>query len=100
MSWMKLIAAVLVICFALVSCGTVQYSESQKARLGRIPTMGYLGGVCSGIAYFTATPVWLVRAAFIVVSFIGLGVVIYVVLWIFMPKYDQVPPDYKARTSP
>jgi phage shock protein PspC (stress-responsive transcriptional regulator) len=29
----------------------------------------------------------------------GLGVVLYVLLWIFMPVWDQVPEDYEERAG-
>ena len=44
-----------------------------------------LGGVCSGVAaYFGIDPV-IVRVVFIVFAFTGFGVLLYLLLWIFIP---------------
>ena len=44
-----------------------------------------LGGVCSGVAaYFGIDPV-IVRVLFIVFAFTGFGVLLYLLLWIFVP---------------
>jgi len=43
-------------------------------------------GICGGLAQATGTPVWIWRAAFVLLAiFGGAGVVTYLVLWIFMP---------------
>jgi phage shock protein PspC (stress-responsive transcriptional regulator) len=61
--------------------------ERSLQRLRRSTRDQYLGGVCAGLAEATGLPVWLWRAAFIVlgVSF-GVGVVLYLALWILVPS--------------
>jgi phage shock protein C len=47
----------------------------------------WLGGVCGGIARSTGIDSWLWRLAFALVAFAGgAGIVVYVLLWIFVPE--------------
>jgi phage shock protein PspC (stress-responsive transcriptional regulator) len=53
-----------------------------------------LGGVCSGLAEgFHVEPLW-VRLAFVILSFLnGVGLLLYIVLWVLMPeRADYRPP--------
>ncbi|NTW03658.1 MAG: PspC domain-containing protein [Oscillochloris sp.] len=58
-----------------------------QPRLTRSPTESMISGVCGGLAeYFNIDPV-IVRLIFILVTLTsGLGLPVYVVLWIVMPK--------------
>jgi phage shock protein PspC (stress-responsive transcriptional regulator) len=51
----------------------------------------YLGGVCGGLGYFLGIdPLW-VRVFFILLAFgNGVGILIYVLLWLIMPLEGQV----------
>jgi phage shock protein C len=53
-----------------------------------------LGGVCSGLAQgFHVEPLW-VRLAFVVLTFLnGIGILLYVVLWILMPESTESRPS-------
>ncbi|MBY5959264.1 PspC domain-containing protein [Membranicola marinus] len=67
-------------------------SASYRRKLYRDPENKVIAGVCSGIAaYFDIDdPIW-VRLAFAIIFFTaGAGVLLYIILWIVMPK---------ARTS-
>ncbi|NTW14647.1 MAG: PspC domain-containing protein [Candidatus Moranbacteria bacterium] len=60
----------------------------------------WIGGVCGGLAYWLGVPAWLVRFLWAVaVLMYGTGLVLYVLLWIFIPKWDEVPRDYKEATG-
>ncbi len=51
-------------------------------------------GICGGLAHATDTPSWVWRAGFVIsIFFGGLGLISYLVLWIFMPapKEDIQP---------
>lgn len=55
-------------------------------RLTRSETDKRIGGVCGGIAeYFGIDPI-LVRVGFVVAGFMGWGILLYIVLWIVLPK--------------
>lgn len=49
----------------------------------------WIAGVCGGLAKSTEIPAWIFRVFFIFSTFFsGLGIVLYILLWIFMPLED------------
>lgn len=65
----------------------------------RLPGPGWIGGVCAGLAYRTGLPAWTFRLAlFLLVLCKGIGLVPYVLLWIFVPA-ASTPSDYTGRTG-
>lgn len=67
--------------------------------LAKIQQDKWLGGVCSGFAYALGTPTWVMRLAMAALALTtGIGVVFYVLLWIFMPRWHIDPTDYLERT--
>lgn len=60
-----------------------------RARAGRM-----VAGVAGGLAnYFGIDPIF-VRLGFAVLGFVnGIGVVLYLVLWLLMPNEDAAPTD-------
>lgn len=79
---------------------TVDDSSSSRPKLRRIKGKHWLGGVCSGIGYWLGVPTWLVRLAWTVLLLCyGFGGIVYVLLWIFMPAIESVPPDYEERAG-
>lgn len=66
-----------------------------KRKLRRITWNNWIGGVCAGFAYWIGVPTWLVRLVWTAtVFFYGVGVIPYVLLWIFVPTWDSDPEDY------
>ncbi len=69
-------------------------------KLGRIQGRGWLSGVCSGVAYKLGIQAWLVRLFWFITIFpLGRalgdsGFWIYILLWIFLPRWDKTPEDY------
>lgn len=60
---------------------------TEPRRLFRDPDDHLVAGVCSGIAnYFDFNPVWVRLLFAIAVAFAGTGVILYVILWIVVPK--------------
>lgn len=54
-----------------------------------------LGGVCSGLAYAVGWPTWSLRLLLILFLLLwGVGVVPYLLLWLFVPKWPVDPVDY------
>ena len=50
----------------------------------------WLGGVCGGLAPATGLPAWLWRLTFLLLALCGgTGLVLYVLLWILLPKEDS-----------
>lgn len=68
--------------------------NTQTQRLLRTRTGRMVAGVAGGLAnYFGIDPIF-VRLGFVVVSFFnGIGVVLYIVLWLLMPNEDAAPTD-------
>lgn len=67
-------------------------------RLYRDADDAVLGGVCSGIAYyFGIDPVWL-RLAFVIALFLaGSGPLLYIILWILIPKAKSTSEKLQMR---
>ncbi len=67
-------------------------------RLYRDSDDAVLGGVCSGIAYyFGIDPVWL-RLAFVIALFLaGSGPLLYIILWIVIPKANTTAEKLQMR---
>jgi phage shock protein C len=60
-------------------------------RLTRSDTDRMIGGVCGGIAEATEIPAWVCRAAFVFLLLaFGTGVLLYLVLWFFMPPQSHL----------
>jgi phage shock protein PspC (stress-responsive transcriptional regulator) len=63
----------------------------------RIPEKKWIGGVCAGVAYGLGAPAWVVRLVLTLSVFgLGFGVLLYTLLWIFMPAWERTPEDYDA----
>lgn len=66
-------------------------------RFYRDESQKILGGVCSGIAaYFGIDPV-IVRVLFIVFAFTGFGVLLYLLLWVFIPGSTLLKNGVRKR---
>src|SRR5882672_1527152 len=67
------------------------YSERRaKRRLYRDANDKFIAGVCSGIASYLNTDPTIVRILFAIITFggFGLGFLIYILLWMFLPTSD------------
>jgi phage shock protein PspC (stress-responsive transcriptional regulator) len=61
-------------------------------RLSRSTTDRVIGGVCGGLGAHTGLPSWAWRVIFCVSLFyFGVGLLFYVLLWIFIPEGSAVP---------
>ncbi|HLU88097.1 MAG TPA: PspC domain-containing protein, partial [Taishania sp.] len=80
------------------------YSNSQQTyerRLYRDTENGYIGGVCSGLAsYFNIDPT-IIRLIWVAAFLIGgVGFLLYVVLWIVIPKASSSIDRLKMKGKP
>jgi len=55
-------------------------------RKGRVHL---IGGVCSGIAEYFAVDVTIVRITFVVLALSGIGILLYLLLWLLMPAAES-----------
>lgn len=68
----------------------------QQTRLMRSEADRMIAGVCGGLASYLGVDPVLVRLAFVILLFAsGVGLAIYVVLWIVMPTESRVPPEIR-----
>ena len=61
-----------------------------RGRLYRDSSDKFIGGVCSGIANYLNTDPAIIRIVFAIITFggFGLGFLIYILMWIFLPTRD------------
>lgn len=78
---------------------TLPETASALSRLHRSPTERWFGGVCGGLDELTGIPAWSWRILFVLTAFLhGLGLLMYILLWIFVPVQAVVPkPVVVAR---
>ena len=61
--------------------------ENLLRKLAKSHDDKWIGGVCGGLGKYTPLPSWLWRVIFCCIFlFLGTGLIIYILLWIFMPK--------------
>lgn len=67
--------------------------EQPRKRLYRSRTNRTVAGVCGGLAEYFNIDVTFVRLLFIVLAlFGGSGLVLYGLMWLFVPEERKVPP--------
>ena len=84
--------------------GTYSYSTTYSysyRRIYRDPDNRIIGGVCSGIsAYFHMDPL-ILRIVFLVAFFgFGVGLLIYIILWIVIPEAKTTAQKLEMRGEP
>jgi phage shock protein PspC (stress-responsive transcriptional regulator) len=73
---------------------------SSRPKLRRIKGKHWLGGVCAGMGYWLRAPTWLLRLVWTILLLVyGIGGIVYLLLWIFMPRWEAVPADYEERAG-
>ncbi len=65
--------------------------KKEKGRLYRDTSDKFLGGVCSGVANYLNIDPSIIRILFAIITFggFGLGVLVYIILWIVLPPKDM-----------
>jgi phage shock protein PspC (stress-responsive transcriptional regulator) len=68
-------------------------------RLSRSATDRVIGGVCGGLGAHTGLPSWAWRVIFCAtVFYFGIGLIFYLLLWIFIPAGTEAPAPPAARS--
>lgn len=58
----------------------------------------WIGGVCGGLARLSNIPSWSWRILFLLAVLLhGIGVLVYILLWIFVPIQSNAPPVATAE---
>lgn len=83
------------------SASNAEYVNYKRRRVFRDPDDKVLGGVCSGIAnHFDFDPIYL-RGAFAILFFVfGSGFLLYILLWIIIPKASTTAEKLEMRGEP
>ncbi len=77
-----------------------QAEYSGKRKLYRDPDDKIVGGVSSGLGhYFGIAPVW-IRLAFVALTFFGMSVLVYIILWIVIPEARTTAQKLEMRGEP
>ena len=72
-------------------------SASTLSRLHRSVSDRWFGGVCGGLGELTGIPAWSWRILFVLTAFLhGLGLLMYVLLWVFVPVQASTPKPVKV----
>ncbi len=67
--------------------------ENFLRRLSKSQDDKWIGGVCGGLGEHTPLPSWIWRVAFCLLFLIfGTGLLVYILLWIFMPQGSYGKP--------
>jgi phage shock protein PspC (stress-responsive transcriptional regulator) len=76
-------------------------TRRENRKFYRDPDDHYLGGVCGGLgSYFDMDPLW-IRLAFVLLFFAkGLGLLIYLILWIVVPKARSTAEKLQMKGQP
>ncbi|MBW7959351.1 MAG: PspC domain-containing protein [Anaerolineae bacterium] len=70
----------------------------QQTRLMRSETDKMIAGVCGGLAAYLGVDPVLVRLAFVILLLAsGVGLGLYVILWIVMPTASRVEPEIRIN---
>jgi len=73
--------------------------QNMLQRLARSRKDRRIAGICAGLGEQTGIPAWLWRLAFVAALFLhGAGALIYVLLWIFMPRAKEGTEKARAGT--
>ena len=84
--------------FALAKKRLLEMPASMLNRLHRSLVDRWFGGVCGGLGELTGIPAWSWRILFVLTAFLhGLGLLMYILLWIFVPAQVAPKPVVVAR---
>ena len=84
--------------------GTGSYEKMSSPgyhRMYRDPDKKIIAGVCSGMSTYWGIDPWIIRVIFIVLALPGgLGILIYVILWIVLPEARTTAQKIEMKGEP
>jgi phage shock protein C len=83
-------------------CGSLLSVRAGPSDWYRSSVDRMVAGVCGGLAQQFGVPTAVVRLAFVLMTFFsaGVGILIYVVLWIVMPSDEWSGEEHEPRRLP
>ena len=77
-----------------------KFSSPGYHRMYRDTDHRVIGGVCAGIAAFWDIELWLVRLIFFVLAMMGVGILIYLILYIVLPEAKTTAEKIAMKGNP
>jgi phage shock protein PspC (stress-responsive transcriptional regulator) len=77
-----------------------KFSSPGYHRMYRDPDHRVIGGVCSGIAAYWDLELWLVRMIFLILAMMGVGILIYLILYIVLPEAKTTAEKIEMKGNP
>jgi Putative stress-responsive transcriptional regulator len=77
-----------------------KFSSPGYHRIYRDPDHRVIGGVCAGIAAFWNIEVWIIRLIFFSLAMMGVGLLIYLILYIVLPEAKTTAQKIEMKGEP
>jgi phage shock protein PspC (stress-responsive transcriptional regulator) len=77
-----------------------KFSSPGYHRMYRDTDHRAIGGVCAGIAAYWDMEIWLVRVIFLILAMMGVGVLIYLILYIVIPEARTTAEKIAMKGNP
>jgi phage shock protein PspC (stress-responsive transcriptional regulator) len=77
-----------------------KFSSRGYHRMYRDPDHRVIGGVCAGMAAYWDMEIWLVRLVFLILLFMGIGILIYLILYIVLPEAKTTSEKIEMKGHP
>ena len=77
-----------------------KFSSPGYHRMYRDTDHRVIGGVCAGIAAYWNIELWLVRVIFFVLAMMGVGILIYLILYIVLPEAKTTAEKIAMKGNP
>jgi phage shock protein PspC (stress-responsive transcriptional regulator) len=77
-----------------------KFSTPGYHRMYRDPDHRVIGGVCSGMAAYWDLELWLVRLIFFILAMMGIGILIYLILYIVLPEAKTTTEKIEMKGNP
>ncbi|HYE72235.1 MAG TPA: PspC domain-containing protein [Blastocatellia bacterium] len=99
-TWMKSLSILLIVVFIVGCAGPKAPKTENGPQFVRVIQEGYFGGVCAGVAYYFGWNPTVVRLGFVAFTLLGgSGILLYLIMWAFIPYASEMPADYAKRTG-
>jgi phage shock protein PspC (stress-responsive transcriptional regulator) len=77
-----------------------KFSSPGYHRMYRDTDHRVIGGVCAGMAAYWDIELWLVRLIFFVLAMMGVGILIYLILYIVLPEAKTTAEKIEMKGNP
>jgi len=77
-----------------------KFSSPGYHRMYRDPDHRAIGGVCAGISAYWDMELWLVRLIFLILGFMGVGILIYLILYVVLPEAKTTAEKIEMKGHP